>query len=44
MNTQFGANVADDNVILIKSSDLQNDFLDLMDLSLIPNWSGELHL
>lgn len=34
----------DDNVVLIKSSDLKNNFLDLIDLNLIPTWSSELHI
>ncbi len=35
------ANVVDDNPILIKASDLQDNFLDMMDLNLIPIWNSE---
>ena len=34
----------DSKVILIKASDLQDNFLDLMDSKLVPPWSGELLL
>ena len=39
---QFVANVVDSNPILVKTSDLQDNFLDLMDLSLLPTWNSEL--
>jgi len=38
------ANVVDDNTILIKVSDLQNNFLDLTDLNLLPIWNSELYI
>ena len=34
----------DSKVILTKASDLQDNFLDLMDLKLVPPWSSELLL
>ncbi len=40
-NTQFVAHVVDGDVILVKSSELKDNFLDLMDLGLVPTWSGE---
>jgi hypothetical protein len=42
--SQLLANVIDSNVILIRASDLQDNFLDLMDSDLIPAWNGELHI
>ncbi len=38
------ADVIDNDVILVKSSELKDNFLDLRDLGLIPTWSGELHM
>jgi len=38
---QFGANVVDSGLILVKASDLQDNLLDLMDLSLLPTWNSE---
>ncbi|KAF8953953.1 hypothetical protein BDZ97DRAFT_1766967, partial [Flammula alnicola] len=38
---QFVANVIDSNPILVKTSDLQDNFLDLMDLSLLPTWNSQ---
>jgi hypothetical protein len=38
------ANVIDSNVILVKSSDLQDNFLDLMDRRLLPTWNSELRV
>ena len=38
------ASVVDDNVILVKSSDLQDNLLDLMDWGRLPTWSGESHV
>jgi hypothetical protein len=39
---QFVADVADSETILIQASDLQNNFLDLMDMSLLPAWNSQL--
>jgi hypothetical protein len=42
---QFIANVVDSETILVQVSDLQNNFLDLKDMSLLPIWNGEsVHL
>ena len=41
---QFGANVVDGETILVQASDLQNNFLDLKDMSLLPAWNSELHI
>jgi len=41
---QFVANVVDSETILVQASDLQNNFLDLKDMSLLPAWSSELHI
>lgn len=41
---QFVANVIDSNVILVKSSDLQDNLLDLTDWGLLPTWNSELHI
>jgi len=38
------ANVVDDNLILIKASDLQDNFLDLTDLNLLPIWNSESYV
>ena len=38
------ANVVDNNPILIKALDLQNNFLDLADLNLLPIWNSELYV
>ena len=35
------ASVVDNNVILVKSSDLQDNLLDLTDWGLLPTWSSE---
>ena len=37
------ANIVDDNPILIKASDLQDNFLDLTDLNLLPTWNSGLY-
>ena len=39
---QFVATVIDSSLILVKASEMQSNFLDLMDLGLIPTWSSEL--
>jgi hypothetical protein len=41
---QCAANVVDSETILVPASDLQNDFLDLKDMNLLPTWNGELHI
>jgi hypothetical protein len=41
---QFVANVVDSETILVQASDLQNNFLDLKDMSLLPTWNSELHI
>jgi hypothetical protein len=41
---QFVANVVDSNPILVKVSDLQDNFLDLVDLNLVPTWNSELRI
>ena len=35
------ATVIDGNVILISASDLQENFLDLVDANLVPIWDGK---
>jgi hypothetical protein len=41
---QCAANVVDSETILVPASDLQNNFLDLKDMNLLPIWNGELHI
>jgi len=41
---QFVANVDDSETILVQASDLQNNFLDLKDMNLLPAWNSELHI
>ena len=38
------ANVVDSETTVVQVSDLQNNFLDLKDTSLLPTWNSELHL
>ncbi|KAJ3517709.1 hypothetical protein NLJ89_g342 [Agrocybe chaxingu] len=40
-NDQFVANVVDSDVILVKSSDLQDNILDLTDWGLLPTWDRQ---
>jgi len=39
--SQFVANVVDGETILVQASDLQNNFLDLKDMNLLPTWNSE---
>ena len=41
---QFVANVVDSETILVQVSDLQNNFLDLKDMGLLPAWNSGLHI
>jgi hypothetical protein len=41
---QFLANVVDSGTILVQVSDLQNNFLDLKDMDLLPTWNSELYI
>ena len=41
---QFVANVVDSETILVQASDLQNNFLDLTDMGLLPAWNSGLHI
>ncbi|KAF8914285.1 hypothetical protein CPB84DRAFT_1811643 [Gymnopilus junonius] len=41
LDDQGIANVDDNNLILVKVSDLQDNFLDLMDLHLLPIWNSQ---
>ena len=41
---QFAATVVDSETILVQASDLQNNFLDLKDMSLLPTWNSESHI
>jgi len=41
---KFSANVVDSETILVQVSDLQNNFLDLKDMHLLPIWNSELHV
>ena len=41
---QFVANVVDGETILVQASDLQNNFLDLKDMGLLPAWNSGLHI
>ncbi len=40
---QFVADVVDSETILVQAFDLQNNFLDLKDMGLLPAWNSELH-
>ncbi|KJA14960.1 hypothetical protein HYPSUDRAFT_149732 [Hypholoma sublateritium FD-334 SS-4] len=41
LDNEFVAHVVDGDVILVKSSELKDNFLDLMDLGLVPTWSAQ---
>lgn len=42
LNQPVPCKVINSEVVLVKASDLQDNFLDLIDLKLVPAWSGEL--
>ena len=41
---QCVADIVDSETIVVQASDLQNNFLDLKDMNLLPMWNSELHI